>query len=58
MFTFHNRVYYLQWSYGVVLWELLTRGCTPYPDVDGYDMKAYLMAGHRMVRPDYAPDET
>ena len=46
-----------QWSYGVVLWELLTRGCSPYPNVNSFDIKIFLASGHRMERPDYAPDE-
>lgn len=46
-----------QWSYGVLLWELLTRGSTPYPDLDYMDIKAHLKLGKRLARPDFAPDE-
>ncbi|ELU04082.1 hypothetical protein CAPTEDRAFT_93615 [Capitella teleta] len=45
------------WSFGVVMWELLTRGCQPYPDVDNFDIRTYILCGNRMDRPDYAPDE-
>ncbi|ESO84361.1 hypothetical protein LOTGIDRAFT_73042, partial [Lottia gigantea] len=39
------------WAYGVVLWELLTRGVTPYPDVDSNDLVQYLDDGKRMKKP-------
>jgi len=26
------------WSFGILLWELLTRGVTPYPDVDAFNV--------------------
>lgn len=45
-----------QWSYGVVLWELLTRGVTPYPEVDNWDIIRYLKAGRRMPQPNYCPN--
>jgi len=43
------------WSYGVLLWELMTRGVLPYPDVDNFDLFSYLKEGRRMLRPRYCP---
>ncbi|KAH6928971.1 hypothetical protein HPB50_022348 [Hyalomma asiaticum] len=45
------------WSYGVLLWELITRGVTPYPEVDNWDIVDYLKQGRRMKQPTYCPDE-
>ena len=47
----------LQWSYGVLLWELLTRGALPYPDVPNWEVREYIVAGHRMGQPDTCPDD-
>ncbi|RXN03813.1 macrophage-stimulating receptor-like isoform X1 [Labeo rohita] len=44
------------WSYGVLLWELMTRGASPYPDVDPYDITPYLMQGRRLLQPQYCLD--
>lgn len=43
------------WSYGILLWELMTRGVVPYPDVDNFDLFSYLKEGRRMLRPRYCP---
>jgi hypothetical protein len=43
------------WSYGVLLWELMTRGVVPYPDVDNFDLFSYLKEGRRMLRPRFCP---
>jgi len=47
----------LQWSYGVVLWELLTRGVTPYPDTDNSAILEYIKGGNRLKKPKQCPDE-
>lgn len=44
------------WSYGVLVWELLTRGVTPYPDVDNWEILNYLKQGRRMPRPSFCPE--
>ncbi|KAK3609539.1 hypothetical protein CHS0354_007345 [Potamilus streckersoni] len=45
------------WSYGVVLWELMTRGVNPYPEVDNWDIVRYLKKGRRLPQPQYCPDQ-
>ncbi|XP_068109055.1 macrophage-stimulating protein receptor [Hyperolius riggenbachi] len=44
------------WSFGVLLWELMTRGAPPYPDVDPYDITRYLFRGRRLPQPEFCPD--
>ena len=53
----YHILFFLQWSFGVLQWEPLTRGCVPYPDLDAFDVKAYLRQGNRMHRPDFASEE-
>ncbi|WAR25287.1 MET-like protein [Mya arenaria] len=45
------------WSFGVTLWELLTRGMCPYPAVDNWDMMRFLKDGRRLEKPDFCPEE-
>uniref|UniRef100_A0A8C5MDM8 Hepatocyte growth factor receptor n=1 Tax=Leptobrachium leishanense TaxID=445787 RepID=A0A8C5MDM8_9ANUR len=44
------------WSFGVLLWELMTRGAPPYPDVNSFDITIYLLQGRRLLQPEYCPD--
>ncbi|XP_061187468.1 macrophage-stimulating protein receptor-like [Saccostrea echinata] len=44
------------WSFGVVLWELVTRGNKPYPEVDGWDMLRFLKMNRKLPQSEYCPD--
>ncbi|XP_069085023.1 hepatocyte growth factor receptor [Pleurodeles waltl] len=44
------------WSFGVLLWELMTRGAPPYSDVNSFDITIYLLQGRRLLQPEYCPD--
>ncbi|KAM6436508.1 hepatocyte growth factor receptor isoform 1-T2 [Liasis olivaceus] len=44
------------WSFGVLLWELMTRGAPPYPDISSFDITVYLLQGRRLLQPEYCPD--
>ncbi|CAF0881012.1 unnamed protein product [Adineta steineri] len=43
------------WSYGILLWELLSRGKTPYPGIDNADIFTYIKNGYRLPQPTYCP---
>uniref|UniRef100_A0A8D8TU21 receptor protein-tyrosine kinase n=1 Tax=Cacopsylla melanoneura TaxID=428564 RepID=A0A8D8TU21_9HEMI len=46
------------WSYGVLLWEIMTFGEAPYPSIQGWDsMVPYLRSGHRLEKPSHCSDE-
>ncbi len=39
------------WSYGVLVWELFTRGITPYPQIDNNYIFHHLKQGNRLPKP-------
>ncbi|KAL0970430.1 hypothetical protein UPYG_G00241840 [Umbra pygmaea] len=40
------------WSFGVTMWEILSRGKTPYPGVHNHELLDLLNAGHRLKPPE------
>ncbi|RUS85750.1 hypothetical protein EGW08_006464, partial [Elysia chlorotica] len=45
------------WSYGIVLWETVTLGASPYPGIPAERLFPLLTTGYRMDRPEECPDE-
>ncbi|KAL3970419.1 hypothetical protein ACER0C_025938 [Sarotherodon galilaeus] len=46
------------WSYGVLLWEIFSLGCSPYPDLPmTQEFYSALKRGYRMSRPDHSPQD-
>ncbi|XP_063768557.1 hepatocyte growth factor receptor isoform X2 [Eleginops maclovinus] len=44
------------WSFGVLIWELMTRGAPPYSDVNSFDITIFLLQGRRLLQPEFCPD--
>ncbi|KAF8368910.1 hypothetical protein PRIPAC_86739, partial [Pristionchus pacificus] len=44
------------WSYGILLFEIITLGGSPYPNWEPSEILPRLEAGERMERPDNCPD--
>ncbi|CAD5231565.1 unnamed protein product [Bursaphelenchus xylophilus] len=44
------------WSFGILMFEIITLGGTPYPGVPPEDMLPFLESGKRMERPDNCPE--
>ncbi|PNF20460.1 hypothetical protein B7P43_G07704 [Cryptotermes secundus] len=40
------------WSFGILMWELVTLGASPYPGVAVHNLFHLLKAGYRMERPE------
>ncbi|XP_056148384.1 tyrosine-protein kinase Mer [Lampris incognitus] len=45
------------WAFGVTMWEIATRGMTPYPGIQNHDIYDYLLEGHRLKQPSDCLDE-
>ena len=45
------------WSFGVLLWEIITYGYTPYPGMTNEEVLEKLGTGYRMSRPGGCPDQ-
>ncbi|XP_070541613.1 tyrosine-protein kinase receptor Tie-1-like [Ptychodera flava] len=45
------------WSYGIVLWEIVTLGVLPYQDLTNKEVSEYIKRGQRMEKPKHCNDE-
>ncbi|XP_055932593.1 proto-oncogene tyrosine-protein kinase receptor Ret-like [Argiope bruennichi] len=45
------------WSFGVVLWEIMMLGATPYPGITPQRLYNLLKAGYRMTKPETCSDD-
>ncbi|XP_064181802.1 tyrosine-protein kinase receptor Tie-1 [Anguilla rostrata] len=43
------------WSFGVTMWEIASRGRTPYPGVHNHELLDLLESGHRLKQPECDP---
>jgi len=51
-------LYFSRWSYGIVLWEIVTLGGTPYPSLPDINrLLDILNSGERMEQPANCPSE-
>ncbi|XP_013413611.1 fibroblast growth factor receptor 3-like [Lingula anatina] len=46
------------WAFGIVLWEIMTLGATPYPGIASFeDLQKRIKRGYRMEKPEECPTE-
>ncbi|KAF0301182.1 Tyrosine kinase receptor Cad96Ca [Amphibalanus amphitrite] len=49
--TFNQRTD--SWSFGILLWEIITLGSTPYPGLSAREVMRSVREGYRLERPDH-----
>ncbi|XP_073331157.1 tyrosine-protein kinase receptor TYRO3 [Pagrus major] len=40
------------WAFGVTMWEIVSRGRTPYPGINNHELLELLLSGHRLKPPE------
>lgn len=49
--------FYFRWSFGILLYEIVTFGAPPYPEVPNSEVFNMLERGKRMERPESCSEE-
>ena len=49
--------YVMQWSFGVVCWEVLSLGKQPYPGIEHQHILEYIESGNRLPKTALCKDE-
>lgn len=52
-----NVYFVIRWSFGILCYEIVTLGDTPYPDVSVDELLDHLKSGKRLKKPDTCSDE-
>ncbi len=52
-----NNFNFCKWSFGVFMWELMTKAQQPFSEVDPFEMEDYLNGGYRLHQPMNCPDQ-
>ena len=47
----------MQWSFGVVCWEIFNLGRIPYAGLDNVDIPEYISTGNRLTQTALCPQE-
>lgn len=45
------------WSFGVLFWEIVTLGSTPYDEMEAKEVMRRVLEGHRLEKPKYCRRE-
>lgn len=45
------------WSFGILMWEIVTLGSTPYPGMGAADVMKKVRDGYRLEKPDHCRRE-
>jgi len=45
------------WSFGVLIWEILSRGSDPYPFVENLSILSHIKSGNRLPKPIYCSED-
>ena len=47
----------LKWSFGIIIWEVMTLGMMPYPGTCNQEVMSFVKSGQRLAKPEECPLE-